>query len=362
MPLSLVCRRVLLISLLAALPLAGAVSRTNAQEKPAPMTYPVKQGAYEVVTVEEVILHDKARDKDLPVYINYPKNGGPFPIIVFSHGSGGSGDRVAILTKFWASQGYVCLNPTHEDSIGLKRKKDPNAEVSLTGVLRGGNATTWANRPKDVTFVLDSLDELENKIPALKGKMDRTRIGVGGHSLGAYTAQLIGGAKVTFPGSDKPQSFADKRVKAILQLSGQGTGQQGLTAHSWDELTRPMMTATGSLDRGAGGQGPDWKKEPYDHSPAGNKYHLFIEGANHGSFTGNQAEGAGMRPGARRLQGLGGGVRGAGGDQKKIFGYVEQATLAFWNAYLKDDAAAKAFLKSDALTTESKKAATLVSK
>jgi len=68
------------------------------------------------------------------------------------------------------------------------------------------------------------------------------------------------------------------------------------------------------------------------------------------SFTGRWAEG--NRPGggllARRFERL-----TEGTDQKAIFGYVEQASLAFWDAYLRGDARAKDFLKSDALKRSS---------
>jgi predicted dienelactone hydrolase len=40
----------------------------------------------------------------------------------------------------------------------------------------------WQSRPADVSFVLDSLDELETQVPALAGRIDAA-IGVSGHSL-----------------------------------------------------------------------------------------------------------------------------------------------------------------------------------
>ncbi len=334
--------------------IGAATSPARVQDKPAPApalseaAYKLAGGPYAVETVEEIVLRDKTRSKDLPVYISYPKAGGPFPVIVFSHGTGGSGRNVATLTKFWAGHGYVCLNPTHADSIALRKE---NAAGGVTGIV--GRATRDASggveRAKDASFLLDSLDELEVKVPGLKNKMDRRRIGVGGHSLGAYTAQLIGGATVDVPGKTGPQSFADNRAKAVLLLSGQGSGQQGLTRRSWEAFTRPLMSVTGSLDRGAQGQSPGWRREPFQYSPPGDKYHLYIEGAHHGSFTGRFAEGGRTR---------GGGV-GQPGNQTAIFGYVKSATVAFWDAYLKGDAKAKAYLQSGALADDRQQTAKL---
>src|SRR5262249_11155536 len=154
---------------------------------------------------------------------------------------------------------------------------------SLRGAVDDAVSDTkaWSNRARDISLILDSLPEIERRAPALQGKMDRSRIGVGGHSFGAYTAQLIGGATIDLPGGASHQSFADPRARAILLLSPQGAGQMGLTEHSWDRWKLPMMTMTGSLDRGAQGQSPDWRMQPFQHAPSGDRYALFIEGAAH---------------------------------------------------------------------------------
>jgi dienelactone hydrolase len=156
----------------------------------------------------------------------------------------------------------------------------------------------------------------------LKGKIDRKTIGVAGHSFGAYTAMLIGGVTTDF-GKEKDKSFLDKRVKCILPISAQGTGQQGLTEQSWDALRMPMMTITGTEDRGVGGQSVEWRKEPYKYSPAGEKYLIVIEGANHGSY--------------------GGALRMRGGAATEI---VNFCTTKYWDAYLKNSQEAKEYLQS----------------
>ncbi len=98
-----------------------------------------------------------------------------------------------------------------------------------------------------------------------------------------------------------------------------------------------MMTMTGSADKGAGGQEPEWKKEPYARSPVGDKYLLFIDGANHVSFG------------------------GYGGRDNAFAPPVKAATLSFWDAYVTDDAKAKAALTSGSVKSFGAKA-TLESK
>ena len=51
----------------------------------------------------------------------------------------------------------------------------------------------WRDRARDMSFVIDSLAEIESKAPGLASKMDATRIGVGGHLIGAYAAVCAGG-------------------------------------------------------------------------------------------------------------------------------------------------------------------------
>jgi predicted dienelactone hydrolase len=294
--------------------------------------YKLADGPHTVTEVPDIVLHDAKREKDLHVRVFYPQEPGPYPVIVFSHGAGGSQSCCEGLTRHWATYGYVTLQPTHEDSTVQRRnagEEDINFLVAVRDALK--KPALWQSRPKDISFVLDSLPVLQKRIPALSGKMDVERIGVGGHSMGAFTADAIAGALVNLP-SHPATNFADPRVKAVVLLSPQGPGEFGLADHSWDHVNLPLLSMTGSLDLGAENHGPDWKKIPFERSQPGAKYHVFIEGANHMSFITAKT----LLPG-----------RAAQGDS--ILGFTNSASLAFWDAYLKADAGAKSYLLSDAL-------------
>src|SRR5579863_786108 len=178
-------------------------------------------GPYKVLTLEK-ILHDVARNKDVPIKIYYPDGGGPFPVIIFSHGALASKDAYSGFGEFWASYGYVSIHPSHADSV---------ADSAFRGTFRQAltDSQAWGNRPEDISFIIDSLAHVEKFAPQLSGKLDLHHIGVGGHSYGAYTAGLIAGATITLPGKGEPQSFADKRVSAVVMLSPQGEGIMGLS-------------------------------------------------------------------------------------------------------------------------------------
>jgi predicted dienelactone hydrolase len=299
-----------------------------------------KEGPLAVDTADDLTLKDAARKKEVPVKIYHPKTGGPYPVIVFSHGFGGNKDAFGPVGKHWASHGYVVVHPSHADGLGRKgplKKDEPGADPNPRQPPRAGGLLGGLNDPQkigdrvaDVVLVLDSLDDLPKLVSGLKDKIDKEKVGVGGHSFGAYTAMLVGGVTADL-GGEKGKSFGDKRVKCILPISGQGTGQQGLTDMSWAALKVPMMVFTGTLDRGVGGQGVEWKKEPFKYSAPGDKYLVVIDGANHLSFGG-----------------------GLGARSEETTRCVKLASTGFWDAYLKGSADAKKYLQSDQLPRDTR--------
>jgi len=288
-----------------------------------------KPGPFGVATVDDLRLQDKKRAKELQVRVTFPKASTPKPgstgpapaphaVIVWSHGMLGDKDAYQPLTGFWASHGFVVLQTSHRDS---------RAHGDL-GAAQAGKA--WDDRPRDVSFLIDSLSEIEAKVPALKGRIDKTRIGVGGHSFGAHTAALIGGVKVST--LRKSLSFRDKRVKCVFVCSGQGPG--GLfTEQSFKGLAVPAFFLTGTNDKSPrNGQSPQWREEAYKLSPPGDKFLLSIDGAYHG------------------FGGITGKARwsGSGPDNADEVRIVKIATLAFFEAFVRDIESAKTYLTSDA--------------
>jgi predicted dienelactone hydrolase len=322
----LFAKRFALIAL-AALGTVSAPAAAWAQYQPV-------EGRYPVITVARVVLHDSQRHKDVPVKIYYPDGKGPFPVIIFSHGALASKDDYSGLGKYWASHGYVSIHPSHADSIA-----DSGFPGTLLEAIHDPRA--WENRPRDISFVIDSLVELQERVPGLKGKLDRARIGVGGHSFGAFTAQAIGGATVWLPGNRRALCFYDKRVKAVVMLSPQGEGEMGLTAHSWDKFRVPMLLMVGSKDFGPEQQAPSWRAAPFQRAPAGDKYEVELAGATHMIFAERSVPAGALSHG---------------------FQCARIQTTAFWDAYLKGNAQAKEYLKTNGLQAFSANAATFAQK
>jgi hypothetical protein len=157
--------------------------------------------------------------------------------------------------------------------------------------------------------------------------MDATKIGVGGHSFGAHTAQLIGRTTI----GDSSQ-YADKRPRAFLMISPQGRegGFAGsdsvLSDKSWSNFTRPMMVITGTNDGGRHGQDYTWRLDPHQLAPEGKEYLLVIDGAYH------------------NFGGISGARRSKGPDNPQQVALVQAASLNFWDAFLKSNQNAQAQL------------------
>jgi predicted dienelactone hydrolase len=348
-------------------------------------SYGFEKGRSPVGVIPSAMLHDGARNKDLEVSIEYPTRGnGPFPIIIFSPGYGGSDHTYEALIAYWTSYGYVCIRPSHADAGALRdtmndllamQPQDRRTRNNRQPERRPANADAaartrpnpaemiwdkerepqWRDRVRDVVLILDSLNDMEKNYPELAGKLDHARIGVGGHSYGAFTAMLAGGAKTS---GNPSLTFADKRIKAIVAMSPQGvSANRGLTAESWRDLRVPAMFMTGSRDYGANeNEGPDWRRTAYEGSPAGDKYFVTIRGAGHMTFTG-VASGLGEQTDRPREAPITdprtGQILNPGSLQdprvpqindRGAFDSIRSISLMFWDAYLKDKSEAKSLL------------------
>lgn len=288
---------------------------------------PVLAANYSVGSAE-IKLRDSSRNRDVPLKIYYPKTAeaNRFPVIIFSHGAGGSKDGYGYLGRYWAEHGYVVLHPTHfgSDRSLLKRGRPL---LNLRAVKKMvEDKSNLANRPKDISFLLNSLPQLEEQVPGLKGHVDPTRIGVGGHSFGAYTSVAVAGAKV-YSSSNDPATYEDPRVQAFLALSPQGPGGWAFKNDSWDLIHRPMFMMTGTQDKGMeNGKPYQWRIEGFNHLRAGHKYLAVINGANHMDFSDTQFNGKIRDP--------------------RVHEWIKKATLLFWDAYVKGDREVQQSLKA----------------
>lgn len=256
---------------------------------------------------------------------------GARPVVLFSHG-GNARPSCSFIDGEWgksfATAGYVVVHLSHnitptEQAMACEQMGTPNCS-ELQAML------WW--RPGDASAVISELPAIANHF-GLTGQLDTTRVGMAGHSLGAYTAMVASGATVNL-GVHRGRSFADSRITSTLALSPQGPGQFGFydsltQGHSWSALRLPVMTQTGAGDDTGeiGGETPADRRIPFQKMPAPDKMEAYLDDtrADHLAF-----DLFGTAP-------------------PEFFDWIRSAAVAWFDATLQDRDAARTWLASDQL-------------
>ena len=233
-----------------------------------------------VASYAPVVLPAAGRGENLQLRVSAPATGDRLPIIIFSHGNGQSLDGYGPLANYWASTGFLVLQPTHLDSrtIGLAQD-DPR------------RADFWRFREHDLVQILDQIDVIEQMVPAINGRLDRTRIAAAGHSWGGQTASMLLGATHPDPASGAVVNIADDRVKAGVLFAVPGTGGNNLIDFAaknfpfmnpdFSGMSTPTLVIAGDHDHGRMTTlGPEWWTEAYRYS-LGDKCLFTVFGGEH---------------------------------------------------------------------------------
>lgn len=324
-------------------PPAAAAAPAGPSAAPAAKTAtPYKQapGPHEVATFD-ADWHDADRDRTLPVRVYYPAQGdGPAPVVVFSHGLGGSRRGYAYLGQHWASHGYVSIHLQHPGSDeSVFQGQDRPLEA-----LRGAAADPRraADRGRDVKFALDECERLHAGDGPLAGRLDLERVGMAGHSFGANTTLMVCGQRFG-PRLLRLPSFRDDRIRAAIPMSAPVPGTRRDPDYTYGEIRVPLLHMTGTLDESPiGDTAAADRRIPFDNIAGVDQYLVTFEGGDHMIFSGRVRRG----PAA----GLGPELPGFGGDATRDAAFqdlIRQGTTAFWDAYLRDDKAARAWLMND---------------
>ena len=248
---------------------------------------------------------DEGRNRVVPVSIYWSpdaKDRTPGPLVVLSHGFGADRYFLKYMAEHLASHGLTVVSIEHPGSnvqALMEMPLDPNIAESPSRLLP---ASEFLDRPRDVSFVLDRLAELNQSKTDYSGAFNTADVTIIGHSLGGYTGLALAGAKLDLrslksfcqsiqplgvspadwlqcAAVDLPEQQADlsdpriKQVIAMNTLTGQLFGKAGLS-----NVKVPTLLLTGTQD----GVAPtlEHQLKPFEQL-AGPKYLLAVIGGTH---------------------------------------------------------------------------------
>lgn len=322
-------RRRLLGTLLAA-PATALLRPRPARADPPPASPYSDRGTYAVTTLD-ARWHDASRDRDIPVRLRLPQAGPGMPLLLFSHGLGGSRAGGALWAEHWASHGYLTVNVQHpgSDESLWRGKVEPG--TGIAGVrqhLRAGmTPKAFFDRVDDIHFVIDEALRQRGQPGAALPEFDEERIGMSGHSFGAATTLAVCGQRYPMD-----TTFTDSRIRAGLAFSPSAGAAAG-REQRFAAIHMPMLVVTGTRDGDMMGTGatPETRRATFAALPPPDKFLLVLDGAEHLNFNGSE----------RQNQSAAG---------RHYTAAVEAISLAYWDAMLRGDPAARSWLAHDTRT------------
>ncbi len=280
------------------------------------------------IQITDVEWRDADRDRTIPARIYSPRtNHQPAPVIIFSHGLGGSREGYAYLGQYWAAHGYVSVHLQHAGSDAAVWE-DARFGQRMAAMRRAAaDPRNAMNRARDVSFAIDQLTYLNATNSPWRSCFDLDRVGVAGHSFGAHTALSVAGAKYA-PLGGTVSLAKDPRVKAAIPMSAPAPANRARLAAAFAGVNIPCFHLTGTKDDSPiGDTTAADRRLPFDHCNSSDQYLITFTGGDHAIFSGRD-----------RWFG--------GGKDEQFQRHICLSSLAFWDAYLRDDTAAKEWLRT----------------
>lgn len=287
--------------------------------------------AAQTAQIEDETWFDDQRQRALPVRLRWPADDAPLPpgdrpMIVFSHGLGGTRLGGELWGGAWAAAGFVVLHLQHPGSDLPAVQREAGGFANPAGLREAMSPRQLLLRLGDVIF---ALDELGRRNAAKQGRWATVRpqsVGMSGHSFGAHTT--LGVAGQAYPGYPALQ---EARLAAFLALSP--TAPPLSAERAFAAITRPTLCITGSLDGDVlrNGATPQRRLAAYSALPAGQKALLLLQDADHMTFAGQTGPAAEILPRVARTRDL----------QARHHALVAAISTDWWRSTLLADASAR---------------------
>ncbi|HVT30379.1 MAG TPA: dienelactone hydrolase [Lacipirellulaceae bacterium] len=273
----------------------------------------------------DLTVNDQSRSRKIPIRIYLPASKSPAPVVLFSHGLGGTRQGNVYCGEHWAARGYVAVFLQHPGSDDSVWKSKPLGQ-RMAAMRKAAGLENFLLRAKDVPSVLDQLERW-NRSPdsPLTGRLDLGRVGMSGHSFGAVTTEAVSGEHFPITGT----TLTDKRIKAAIAFSP-SSPRNGSPQQAFSQVKIPWMLMTGTKDIAPIGNA-DLKSRlaVFPALPPGDKFELVLLNAEHSAFTDRA---------------LPGDTQPRNPNHHRV---ILALSTAFWDAYLRNDPQAKAWLQGD---------------
>lgn len=240
---------------------------------------------------------DARRQRAVPARLYLPHTAQPVPLIVFSHGIGGSRMGYTWLGQSVARHGIASLHLQH---VGSDRELWSGNIFNLVDRLQVAAKEAEAiARAQDVRFALDALLTGD-----LAPRFDAERIVAAGHSYGANTTLLVSGASVERDG--RLVELRDDRVRAAIAISAPPFYGEAEPRKILQQVQVPSLhvTCTEDVIRIPGYySAAEDRLAVFDAVGSPRKWLAVYEGGSHSMFTDRGGTGGALNPKAKQATG-----------------------------------------------------------
>ena len=228
------------------------------------------------------VWNDASRMRDVPVLLRWPQ-GKPLGVVVYSHGLGGKKEGGDVWGQAWANAGFLVVHLQHPGSDAQALRKG-----GLSALREASKPEQLIARMQDVRFAVAQMQRLRSKAEGAWGSVPLEKLAIIGHSFGARTTLLSAGWQRNGVNGTEPLA---KAFIAFSPALGQSPTIE-LARKELASVTRPMLICTGSLDGEIMGNGetPESRRMVFDALPTGKKALLWLDGADHFTFAGNDKQ------------------------------------------------------------------------
>ncbi|MBN2224633.1 MAG: hypothetical protein JW765_08170 [Deltaproteobacteria bacterium] len=263
-------------------------------------------------------------------------SGGPYPLVVYSHGYAGCSVSSAYLCEALAAAGFVVAAPDHSDDLKLYSlcpgcRPEPFvglkilfSAIDLANHLSAGDYDVQDFRYRfiQIKAVIDYLlaENGDDRSPFF-GLIDAGHIGAAGHSLGGFSVTVAAGARDV--GIDFP-------IDAVVSMSG--PGGKAFTCADMGRITIPVMLMYGKQEEGPWEKGTGLLAQY--RCLAGSKFLMGLAGGDHLAFAERLAFNS--SPNGRRTR-----------KADKLHGLISRRTTAFFELYLAGNKGAAEILEEN---------------